>query len=145
MRFSLFLTLPPIKFRIELLPKIRYRFGNFFLLTKTLPNLVPLIQSEVVVVVDRDLPDSLTLRYTPTPILSSRFDLYRFRISDKNNTTKEKLVSDIDTKVTFSDLIPGRLYNVTMWTVSDNVESRPLFRQDRLCKYLLLTIFEILI
>ena len=98
-------------------------------------NLVPLIQSEVVVVVDRDLPDSLTLRYTPTPILSSRFDLYRFRISDQNNTTKEKLVTDVDTKVTFTDLIPGRLYNVTMWTVSNNVESRPLSRQDRLCKY----------
>lgn len=96
---------------------------------------MPLIQSEVVVVVDRDLPDSLTLRYTPTPILSSRFDMYRFRISDTINTTKEKTLTDADTKVTFAGLIPGRLYNVTMWTVSENVESRPLFRQDRLCKY----------
>lgn len=105
-----------------------------FYLTNSLPNLVPLMQSEVFVVVDRDLPDSLTLRYTPTPILSSRFDLYRFRISDTINTTKEKALTDADTKVTFSGLIPGRLYNVTMWTVSDNVESRPLFRYDRLCK-----------
>lgn len=95
---------------------------------------MPLIQSEVVVVVDRDLPDSLTLRYTPTPILSSRFDLYRFRISDDTNTTKERLVDETDTKVTFIGLTPGRLYNVTMWTVSDNVESRPLVRQDRLCE-----------
>jgi receptor-type tyrosine-protein phosphatase beta len=95
---------------------------------------VPLIQSEVVVVVDRDQPDSLTLRYTPTPVQSSRFDLYRFRISDGVNTTQERIVNDTDTKVTFTDLTPGRLYNVTVWTVSDKVESRPLLRQDRLCE-----------
>ena len=101
----------------------------------SLSNSVPLIQSEVVVVVDQDQPDSLTLRYTRTPVQSSKFDLYRFRISDENNTTKERMVDDIDTKVTFTGLIPGKLYNVTVWTVSDNVESRPLLRQDRLCEY----------
>lgn len=95
---------------------------------------MPLIQSEVVVVVDQNLSDSLTLRYTPTPNKSSRFDLYRFRISDSKNTTKERFINDTDTKVTFTGLIPGKLYNVTMWTVSKNVESRPLHRQDRLCK-----------
>lgn len=87
--------------------------------------------------VDRDQPGSLTLIYTPTPVQSSRFDLYRFRISDENNTTKERMVDDSDTKVTFVGLTPGKLYNVTVWTVSDNVESRPLLRQDRLCKYFL--------
>lgn len=104
--------------------------------TKTrLWNLVPLIQSEVVVVVDPNQPGSLTLRYTPTPIQSSKFDLYRFKISDDNNTTKERMVDDTDTKITFVGLTPGKLYNVTVWTVSDNVESRPLLRQDRLCEY----------
>lgn len=98
-------------------------------------NSVPLIQSEVVVVVDQDQPDSLTLRYTRTPVQSSKFDLYRFRISDSRNTTKQKMVDDVDTKVTFTGLTPGKLYNVTVWTVSDNVESRPLLRQDRLCEY----------
>lgn len=93
---------------------------------------MPLIQSEVVVVVDRDKPDSLTLRYTPTPITSSRFDLYRFRISDEPGTTRERLVNDTDTKVTFTGLTAGRLYNITLWTVSDGVASRPLLRQDRL-------------
>lgn len=102
----------------------------------TLRAAVPLIQSEVVVVVDQDQPDSLTLRYTPTPVQSSRFDLYRFRISDGVNTTQERIVNDTDTKVTFIGLTPGRLYNVTVWTVSDQVESRPLLRQDRLCKCL---------
>lgn len=45
------------------------------------------------------------------------------------------MVDDVDTKVSFAGLTPGRLYNVTVWTVSDNVESRPLLRQDRLCEY----------
>lgn len=93
---------------------------------------MPLIQSEVVIVIDRDVVNVLALRYTPTPVLSSRFDLYRFRISDEVNTTTEKLVDDSDTKVTFNNLTAGRLYNVTAWTVSHGVASRPLYRQDRL-------------
>lgn len=99
---------------------------------------MPLIQSEVVLVIDRDKPGSLTLLYTPTPIQSSRFDLYRFRISDTNDTTVERKVEveKPDTKVAFVGLTPGKLYNVTAWTVSDNVESRPLLRQDRLCEYI---------
>ncbi|XP_043267238.1 tyrosine-protein phosphatase 10D isoform X2 [Venturia canescens] len=123
----------------DLMPGVEYAFTiytvSYDLVSDTInltTRTMPLIQSEVVVVVDRDLPDSLTLRYTPTPILSSKFDLYRFRISDQSNTTKERLVQDNDTKVTFNGLKPGRLYNVTMWTVSKNVESRPLVRQDRL-------------
>ena len=44
-------------------------------------------------------------------------------------------MDDVDTKVSFVGLTPGKLYNVTVWTVSDNVESRPLLRQDRLCEY----------
>ncbi|XP_029155618.1 tyrosine-protein phosphatase 10D isoform X1 [Nylanderia fulva] len=123
----------------DLMPGVQYFFVVYTVsydLVSDISNLttrtMPLIQSEVVVVVDRDQPGSLTLRYTPTPIQSSRFDLYRFRISDDNNTTKERMVDDTDTKVTFGGLTPGKLYNVTVWTVSDNVESRPLIRQDRL-------------
>ncbi|XP_034187138.1 protein tyrosine phosphatase 10D isoform X1 [Osmia lignaria lignaria] len=123
----------------DLMPGVQYSFSIYtvsYNLVSDVTNLttrtMPLIQSEVVVVVDRDQPDSLTLRYTPTPIQSSKFDLYRFRISDENNTTKERLVDDTDTKVTFTGLTPGKLYNVTVWTVSDNVESRPLVKQDRL-------------
>ncbi|KAK2585118.1 hypothetical protein KPH14_008629 [Odynerus spinipes] len=123
----------------DLMPGMEYTFVVYtvsydlvsdisILTTRTMP----LIQSEVVVVVDRDQPGSLTLRYTPTPIKSSKFDLYRFRINDESNTTKERRVDDTDTKVTFTGLTPGRLYQVTVWTVSDNVESRPLIRQDRL-------------
>ncbi|XP_015595077.1 tyrosine-protein phosphatase 10D isoform X2 [Cephus cinctus] len=123
----------------DLMPGVEYSFSVFTVsynlvsdITNITTRTMPLIQSEVVVVVDRDQPDSLTLRYTPTPIGSSRFDLYRFRISDETNTTKERERDNTDTKVTFTGLTPGRLYNVTVWTVSENVESQPLFRQDRL-------------
>ena len=78
--------------------------------------------------------NSVTLRYTPTPQSTSRFDLYRFKLSDPSIPVKEKLANDTETKVTFDGLIPGRLYNITVWTVSDGVESQPLQRQDRLCK-----------
>ncbi|XP_063992534.1 tyrosine-protein phosphatase 10D isoform X3 [Diachasmimorpha longicaudata] len=123
----------------DLFSGVEYSFSIFTVsyhlvgdVTNFTTHTMPLIQSEVVVVIDRDLPDSLTLRYTPTPVKSSRFDLYRFRISDDNSTTKEKHVDDTDTKVTFGGLTPGKLYNVTVWTVSEGVESRPILRQDRL-------------
>ncbi|XP_044592412.1 tyrosine-protein phosphatase 10D isoform X1 [Cotesia glomerata] len=130
----------PDKFVIgNLIPGVEYVFSVATTshdlvseLTNVTARTMPLIQSEVVIVVDQDVTDALAMRYTRTPIQISRFDLYRFRISDDLNTTTEKQVDDPDTKVTFSNLIPGRLYNVTFWTVSQGVSSRPLFRQDRL-------------
>lgn len=96
--------------------------------------LVPLIQSEVVVVNNHQERDSVTLRYTPTPASSSRFDLYRFSLSEPGIPVIEKPANDSDKKVTFRGLIPGKLYNITVWTVSDGVFSQPIQRQDRLCK-----------
>ncbi|KAK7873176.1 hypothetical protein R5R35_006394 [Gryllus longicercus] len=93
---------------------------------------MPLIQSEVVVVNNPQLTDEVTLRYTPTPPASSRFDRYRFQLSDPNVQIKEKPSNDTDMKVTFKGLVPGRLYNITLWTVSGNRLSQPLQRQDRL-------------
>ncbi|XP_048512259.1 tyrosine-protein phosphatase 10D isoform X3 [Athalia rosae] len=124
----------------DLMPGVEYAFSIFtvsYNLVSDVTNLttrtMPLIESSVVVVVNIESPYSLTLTYTPTPVLSSsRFDLYRFSISDLNNTVKEKMVNDTDYKVTFTGLTPGKLYNVTAWTVSDNVESSPLIKQDRL-------------
>ncbi|KAF7405885.1 hypothetical protein HZH68_005254 [Vespula germanica] len=68
---------------------------------------------------------------------SSAADPVRSRGGGRSRSTgllnaKERRVDDTDTKVTFTGLTPGRLYQVTVWTVSDNVESRPLIRQDRL-------------
>lgn len=95
---------------------------------------MPLIQSEVVVINNQQSTDSISLRYTPTPQSSSVFDTYRFSLSDPNIPNQEKSANDTDRLVTFKGLIPGRLYNITVWTVSQGVTSQPLQRQDRLCK-----------
>lgn len=98
---------------------------------------MPLIQSELVVVNNQQTSDSISLRYTPTPADSSKFDLYRFSLSEPSIAEQEKAANDSDRLVTFTGLIPGRLYNITVWTVSQNVPSQPLQRQDRLCKSIL--------
>ncbi|KAH1020912.1 hypothetical protein HUJ04_010501 [Dendroctonus ponderosae] len=82
---------------------------------------MPLIQSEVVVVNNQVSTDSIGLRYTPTPQTSSRFDLYKFSLSEPNIPDQEKTANDSDRLVTFNNLIPGRLYNITVWTVSQGV------------------------
>lgn len=96
---------------------------------------MPLIQSEVVVVNNQQTTDSISLRYTPTPQTSSKFNFYRFSLSEPNIPDQEKAANDSDRFVTFTGLIPGRLYNITVWTVSQNVASQPIQRQDRLCKF----------
>lgn len=93
---------------------------------------MPLIQSEVLVVNNISQRDTVTLSYTPTPPASSKFDLYRFSLGDPDISEKEKLANDTDRKVTFKGLVPGRLYNITVWTVSGTVQSQPIQRQDRM-------------
>nr|CAD7427319.1 unnamed protein product [Timema monikensis] len=123
----------------DLTPGIKYQFFIHtvsYKLDSDVTNLaartMPLIQSDITVVSSQQETDTLTLRYTPTPQISSRFDLYRFMLSDASVPVREKTANDTDTKVTFNDLIPGRLYNITVWTVSDGVTSQPLQRQDRM-------------
>ncbi|XP_062554355.1 tyrosine-protein phosphatase 10D isoform X3 [Armigeres subalbatus] len=100
--------------------------------TKLQTRTMPLIQSEVLIVNNVQMRDTVTLSYTPTPQQSSKFDLYRFSLGDINIPDKEKLANDTDRKVTFTGLIPGRLYNITVWTVSGGVASQPIQRQDRM-------------
>lgn len=124
---------------------------------------MPLILSEILAVSDQQLAtDTLTLRYTPTPQTASRFTKYRFQLSEAvdqsssiiSTTAKpkfgitnfssgtsasvliaEKLASDSEWKISWHSLVPGRLYDITVWTVSSyGVLSQPLYRQDRLCK-----------
>uniref|UniRef100_A0A0K8UW28 protein-tyrosine-phosphatase n=1 Tax=Bactrocera latifrons TaxID=174628 RepID=A0A0K8UW28_BACLA len=125
----------------DLMPGVQYKFdiqttsyGIFSRTTHLSTRTMPLIQSEVVVVNDRqeDERDTITLSYTPTPQSSSKFDIYRFSLGDPDIKDKEKLANDTDRKVTFTGLIPGRLYNITVWTVSGGVSSLPIQRQDRL-------------
>ena len=91
---------------------------------------MPLIKSEITVINQQEVTTALTLRYTPTPFPSSYFDTYRFMLSESK--IEEKAAQDPDRKVTFVDLVPGRLYNITLWTVSGGVTSKPLERQDRM-------------
>ncbi|XP_075214257.1 protein tyrosine phosphatase 10D isoform X3 [Lycorma delicatula] len=130
----------PVRALIEdLMPGVKYRFeihtvsyGLESDITPLTTRTMPLILSEVLVVNNQQATDSVTLRYTPTPQTSSHFDLYRFSLSDPSTPIKEKLANDTEWKVTFNGLTPGRLYNITVWTVSDGVLSQPLQRQDRL-------------
>ena len=57
------------------------------------------------------------------------FLMCRFMLSDPDIPVKEKAATDNERKVTFLNLVPGRLYNITLWTVSGGVTSRPLERQ----------------
>lgn len=93
---------------------------------------MPLIQSEVLIVNNLHERDTLTLSYTPTPQGISKFDSYLFSLGDLSITDKEKLANDNERKVTFTGLTPGRLYNITVWTVSANVRSQPIQRRDRM-------------
>lgn len=123
----------------ELMPGVQYKFEIHtvsYRLTSDTTHLstrtMPLIQSEVLVVNNIHERDTVTLSYTPTPQSVSKFDLYRFSLGDPDIPDKEKLANDTDRKVTFTGLIPGRLYNITVWTVSGGVSSLPIQRQDRL-------------
>ncbi|XP_042228695.1 tyrosine-protein phosphatase 10D-like isoform X1 [Homarus americanus] len=91
----------------------------------------PVITSDMTIVNQLETP-SFTLRYTLTPADVATFDTYRFMLSDPAIPVKEKVATDDDRKIVFKDLVPGRLYNITAWTVSGGVTSQPLVRQDRL-------------
>ncbi|KAF6198980.1 hypothetical protein GE061_007003 [Apolygus lucorum] len=125
----------------DLMPGIKYKFdihtvsyGLHSDVTPLTTRTMPLILSEVVVVNNQQATDTVTLRYTPTPLASSNFDLYRFALScsDEPDRMREKSANDTGTKVTFNELTPGKLYNITVWTVAGGVISQPLHRQDRL-------------
>ncbi|CAG9792265.1 unnamed protein product [Diatraea saccharalis] len=109
----------------------------------------PLIQSEMTIVTesgtdeaDNDTesdtsPASLKVLYTRTPESASTFDSYRFRLEGEGEGAEGARVVDrpasaAPQQVLFTRLVPGRLYNVTMWTVSRNVTSHPVARQARL-------------
>ncbi|XP_045764003.1 tyrosine-protein phosphatase 10D isoform X1 [Maniola jurtina] len=99
----------------------------------------PLIQSEMTIVNESDddrndtLP-AIRVLYTRTPAAATRFDAYRFRLEggDEPARWQTRAADAADQQVEFSGLVPGRLYNLTMWTVSRNVTSHPVQRQARL-------------
>ncbi|GFS97242.1 tyrosine-protein phosphatase 10D [Nephila pilipes] len=92
----------------------------------------PVIDSVIHIVTDEQETKTLGIKYTPTPIRNVVFDRYRFQLSGTNIPAQEKLQNDTNRLVIFDDLIPGRLYNISIWTVSGGVYSVPIDRQARL-------------
>ncbi|XP_032511666.1 tyrosine-protein phosphatase 10D isoform X3 [Danaus plexippus] len=105
----------------------------------------PLIQSEMTIVNESDDTDdndalpAIRVIYTRTPETATRFDTYRFRLEGSGEggeageaRWQERAASAPAQQVPFRGLRPGRLYNLSMWTVSRNVTSHPVQRQARL-------------
>lgn len=107
----------------------------------------PLIRSEIIVSDAGDHDENATgaflqVSFTPTPGAVTEFDTYRFTLEgepwksdDARHSTprhREVPADSVDRRVRFSDLVPGRLYNITMVTLSHNVSSHPVQRQARL-------------
>ncbi|XP_048481180.1 tyrosine-protein phosphatase 10D [Plutella xylostella] len=100
----------------------------------------PLIQSEMTIVTESDdsednstLPAFLVV-YTRTPASATVFDSYRFRLEGEAEAPRweSRAAAAPGQQLLLRGLLPGRLYNVTMWTVSHNVTSQPVQRQARL-------------
>lgn len=101
----------------------------------------PQITSEMTIVnesggYENDTRPAILVIYTRTPHAASRFDAYRFRLEGEGEAprTLTRAADSAGQQVVFRDLVPGRLYNVTMWTLSRNVTSHPVQRQARLCE-----------
>ncbi|PRD36721.1 UNVERIFIED_CONTAM: Ptp10D [Trichonephila clavipes] len=93
----------------------------------------PVIDSVINIVTREQETKTLGIKYTPTPRRSVVFDRYRFQLSDSSVPAQEKLFNDTNRLVLFDNLVPGRLYDITIWTVSGGVSSVPIHRQTRLC------------
>lgn len=94
---------------------------------------VPVINSVINVVIDEQETKTLGIKYTPTPKKNVVFDHYRFQlVSDLSIPAQQKLHNDTNRLVLFDNLVPGRLYNISIWTVSAGVYSVPVVREARL-------------
>ena len=96
---------------------------------------MPVIDSVINVVIDERETKTLRIKYTPTPTRNVVFDRYRFQLSGTKTPaqdTQEKLFNDTNRLVIFDYLVPGRLYNLSVWTVSGDTASLPIQLQARL-------------
>lgn len=91
-----------------------------------------MIDSVINVIVGEHETKTLGIKYTPTPIRNVVFDRYRFQLSGTIIPPQEKLWNDTNRFVLFDNLIPGRLYNLSIWTISGQTLSIPIQRQARL-------------
>ncbi|KAI5645109.1 fibronectin type III domain-containing protein [Phthorimaea operculella] len=74
------------------------------------------------------------LTIVPLDLLIYTLRSYRFRLEGEGEAprTVTRPANSTGQQVAFRELVPGRLYNVTMWTLSKNVSSHPVQRQARL-------------
>ncbi|XP_054160491.1 tyrosine-protein phosphatase 10D-like isoform X2 [Oppia nitens] len=93
---------------------------------------MPVIDSVINVVIDEHETKVLRIKYTPTPTRNVVFDRYRFQLSGTNIPAQEKMFNDTNRLVVFENLVPGRLYNLSIWTVSGGTSSLPIQRHARL-------------
>lgn len=93
---------------------------------------LPVINSVINVVIDEHATKTLGIKYTPTPSKLVIFDRYRFQISEPSAPIQEKMQNDTNRLVLFDNLVPGKLYNISIWTFSGGVSSTPITRQARL-------------
>lgn len=93
---------------------------------------LPVIASSVQVVIDEHATKTLGIKYSPTLPKYVVFDRYRFQISEPSSTIQERLQNDTNRLVLFDNLTPGKLYNISVWTVSGGMFSAPITRQARL-------------
>lgn len=102
-------------------------------LTLRLLRTKPVINSVINIVTYEQETRTLGIKYTPTPRRSSTFDRYRFQLtSDLTIPSQEKEHNDTSRLVLFDNLIPGRLYNLSVWVISGGVYSQPIQREIRL-------------
>ncbi|XP_064488977.1 tyrosine-protein phosphatase 10D-like isoform X2 [Ornithodoros turicata] len=93
---------------------------------------MPVIDSVINIVADEHETRTLGIKYTPTPQRHVVFDRYRFQLSDTGIPAQEKLSNETNRLVLFDNLTPGRLYNISIWTISGGVYSVPIYRHTRL-------------
>lgn len=105
---------------------------NLTVVFLSIATVVPVIDSVINVIVGEHETKTLGIKYTPTPLRNVVFDKYRFQLSGTSIPTQEKLWNDTNRFVVFDNLVPGRLYNLSIWTISGSTSSVPIQRQARL-------------
>ncbi|CAM1318251.1 Uncharacterised protein g6905 [Pycnogonum litorale] len=96
------------------------------------PRTMPVIDSYVNIIINQQERDTLGIRYTRTSTKLVVFNRYRFQLSDPSILAQEKLANDTNRLILFNNLTPGKLYNISIWTVSGSIHSFPISRQVRL-------------
>ncbi|KAJ8716601.1 hypothetical protein PYW07_003228 [Mythimna separata] len=122
---------PGTAYKVSVAAQFIDRIKDLFTLNiRTVPRIKSTMTvTEVVCADDEECVPSLKVEFTQTPKSVTQFDQYRFRLEDKDRLmmrTESQPAEAPGSSVVFSGLEPGRFYQVTMWTVSHNIFSKPV-------------------